>query len=1110
MSSQNFLKFGVEFEGNGQLFTFECPAVYDDIIYKVSQQFGIPQSETSNYCFRKTVHSGTIEYYTTEENCRIRTGDVVQLVEIPSRAVEKFISNLNKALDCLADNRNTTTITFVNSNCNPLHHLYGPFKQLLMELAIVLQCKQFNRDFVKCEGHCKLFHLVECIDKLDKKFHDEIWSYVLSCLLELSNHAITNRFIICNNTPNNNSSNSNNNNNNIKLYPHEICLTQENDPRKYLSEEMLIQQDENINQIQYSSTSILPMKNVYGVEEFFSWQLVSDKFLSVIIEHCRKETNLECLLNEMKLLLKIMTDYPVHIQYVTKQTEQGFVLDLLKIIQLNIVGYKSAVNYNSTRLETLRCEIQNLIMKFLYVIFYYGKQQSHLVCLIHQFYGNIQFTEWIPELRNRSLWELMINSYYRKKHHFDHSMMETFSSCLPSSDDNSENTVVLNFLKDFSNFLENEALCKTECIQSNNDNTNINIYNPSIDNVEKEPQQRILSHRLCSNNSITNTTIHGHNNKQSSMQLLISVCRVQQVINSLLFTIMKTPLARTSEETVEKMKQLCSAVYFDEYTINSTDQCIEEACIKLGFKIPTDPYADFEKPPGTLGFQCIYNYIMKNRNKLIDMLNYAYPCQKHSYLTTNTTNNHCKLNHLSEFNTLSSLNVNNNNDNNNVNEISSKSSQQRIQRHFSTVDSNSIKNILHTTHLHDDSIHNQRNNFTGRRFTMDSLIATSNLSQSFKPMKEYYSHNSFPCNYSISSSSTVSSSLIDKKPLFPIIEAANAVTSMLCELLATNDTIHEPIMIVEQDDKDFYLSSPLYPILLNKSNNNTNHYQSNLSSFEDIFDCVFSKFFSSWTQMKAVPEDLVAILCVVREQINRILKTIPISLEEFENSLIKFNPYDVPSMWSKRENRLRVDMLHNHPALIELRNDVRKRHQGHVYENRLNILSNSAPLEYIPSKGSKLCSKDNQSFTVLLSPDRKSLVIRDTNQIIREIWQLNCISRVSLGITEKVKKNPERTLLFQVELFDIPNQDDPNESTSNKPRCFRVTLLARSIIEYNYWLDGLFLLNKLNNPSDYYNEDVERLTELDMCIRLSSLDLNQLPKREISIPTDPPPPLDFI
>ncbi|KAH8863425.1 hypothetical protein EWB00_004847 [Schistosoma japonicum] len=83
MSSRNFLKFGVEFNGDGQLFTLECPAVYDDIIYNVSRQFGIPESEISNYCLRKSENSGTTEYYTTEENCRLKTGDVVQLVEIP-------------------------------------------------------------------------------------------------------------------------------------------------------------------------------------------------------------------------------------------------------------------------------------------------------------------------------------------------------------------------------------------------------------------------------------------------------------------------------------------------------------------------------------------------------------------------------------------------------------------------------------------------------------------------------------------------------------------------------------------------------------------------------------------------------------------------------------------------------------------------------------------------------------------------------------------------------------------------------------------------------------------------------------------------------------------
>ncbi|CAH8591134.1 unnamed protein product [Schistosoma turkestanicum] len=1113
MSSQNFLKFGVEYKGSGQLFTLECPAVYDDIINKVSQQFGIPQTEASNYCFRKTEHSGVTEYYTADENCRIKTGDVVQLVEIPSRTVEKFISNLNQTLDCLVQNNNITTNPPVSNISFQLHHSQVSFKQLLMELVIVLQCKQFSRDFVKYEGHCKLFQLVEYIDKLDKKFHDEIWSYLLSCLVELSNYAITNRFI-----------------NNETFHHEDYVMLQENnrDDKKYLPEEMIIQHDENINQIQCSPT-IQPIRSIYGIEEFFSWQLVSDEFLSVIIEHCRKETNLECLRNEMKLLLKIITDYPVHIQCILKQTKQGFILDLLKIIQSNITGYKSSTNYNLIHLETLRCELQNLLMKFLYILLYYGKQQNHLICLAQQLLENVKFVEWIPELLDRSLWKFIINAYCRKNHYFNYSMTETFNLSDNKFDENPENTFVLKFLKDFSNFLENDSLCKTEYNQSNNDNNIINtsVYNPNSENIEfeqQQQQQRILSYRSTSSNSITTTTITTtttsttattttttNSNKQPSIQLLSSICRVQQIINSLLIDKMKTPLTRTSEENLEKMKQLCSTIYSDDHTINLADGYMEEACIKLGFKIPSDPYADFEKPPGTLGFQCIYAYIMKHKHKLIDMLSYAYPCQKHSYITTNTstTSSHCKWNHLSEFIMSSSVNVNSNG-NIDLNELRNNSSQ-RVQRHFSTVDSNYIRNILYTTHLHEGSIQQQqqqRNNATGRRFTVDSLSTPLNVSQSLKPMNEYY-NNSFSCNYSISSSSsTISSLLIDKKPLFPIIEAANAVTNMLCELITTNDTILEPNIIIEQGDKDCYLPSPLYLILFSNTNRHHNH-SSLTSSFDDLFDCVFSTFFYSWTQMKAVPEDLIAISCVVREQIIRILKTTPISFEEFEKSLLKFNPYDVPSMWSKHENCLRVNMLHNHPALIELRNDLRKRHQRHVYENRLNILSNSAPLEYIPSKGSKLCSKDNQSFNVLLSTDRKSLVIRDANQTVREIWQLNCISRVSLGVTEKVKKYPERTLLFQVELSDVPNQDDANESTSNKTRCFRVILLARSVTEYNYWLDGLFLLNKLNNPSDYYNEDVERLTELDMCIRLSSLDLNQLPKREISLPTDPPP-LDFI
>ncbi|CAH8643511.1 unnamed protein product [Heterobilharzia americana] len=77
--------------------------------------------------------------------------------------------------------------------------------------------------------------------------------------------------------------------------------------------------------------------------------------------------------------------------------------------------------------------------------------------------------------------------------------------------------------------------------------------------------------------------------------------------------------------------------------------------------------------------------------------------------------------------------------------------------------------------------------------------------------------------------------------------------------------------------------------------------------------------------------------------------------------------------------------------------------------------TNQNYLSSLDSSGSKLPLPTDISssihqflFTVLLSADRKSLVIRDASQTVREIWPLKCIIRVSLGISEKVKKNPER------------------------------------------------------------------------------------------------------
>ncbi|CAH8614606.1 unnamed protein product [Heterobilharzia americana] len=500
---------------------------------------------------------------------------------IVSKAVEKFISILNEVLDYLSYNNNGSNVNHNNNNNNnnnsgattsrTIHQLQELCKQTLVELVIVLQCRQFIGDFVKYEGHCKLFQLVETIDKLDKTFHDQIWLHLLSCLVELSKYAITNRF----SGDDDDGGAEGGGDNRKTIFPGSCCAASV-DYTQYSSEEIIATQktSQNVSKVNCSSTiltrSIGSHGSAVGREEFFSWQLVSDHFLSVIIDHCRRENNFDCLRHEMKLILKIIIDYPVRIQYVIEQTKHGFILDLLKMINISTAQYKSSVSI-ALQVDEIRCEMQNLIMKLLYVLLYYGKQNKCLTLLVPQYLENIRFIEWIPELSNRSLWESIIAIYHSPPppphyhHHQRRQQQQQYQY------EQLEITLVLKRMKEFSSILEeNDRMCEAE------EKGEGNMHNSVINNDESIGQQGSISRQLS----------NGNNMKQlSSVQLLGSLCRVQQIVNSLLVTELNTPLDRKSEINIEKMNQLCSVVYFEEYTMNPTTESMEEAFTKLGFKV---------------------------------------------------------------------------------------------------------------------------------------------------------------------------------------------------------------------------------------------------------------------------------------------------------------------------------------------------------------------------------------------------------------------------------------------------------------------------------------------------------------------------------------------
>ncbi|VEL07889.1 unnamed protein product [Protopolystoma xenopodis] len=81
-------------------------------------------------------------------------------------------------------------------------------------------------------------------------------------------------------------------------------------------------------------------------------------------------------------------------------------------------------------------------------------------------------------------------------------------------------------------------------------------------------------------------------------------------------------------------------------------------------------------------------------------------------------------------------------------------------------------------------------------------------------------------------------------------------------------------------------------------------------------------------------------------------------------------------------------------------------------------------------------------------------------------------------------------------------------AVSSKP-VKRLVLVARAEVECKYWLDGFSILisrgGNLNIPlTDKYEEDLKRLVDLELRIRLLGLNLASLPSHPEEPPRDPP------
>ncbi|CAL8081613.1 unnamed protein product [Calicophoron daubneyi] len=915
----------------------------------------------------------------------------------------------------------------------------------LAELANLLPCAQFACEFIKDSGHEVVFHLVEVFHQFPDSHQSTIQNQSNPFVPDAS---VWTTLMACL----------------AELSKYSINGSDEQDEgdEEATDYSMTLSTDGFFN-----TEDGRLSRPIFGAtsNELFSWHLASEKFLSALIQRSWGETDLEAMRNELKVLYNILSNCPSRSETVISQTGAEFIFDLLKKAHgLSFTHRPSPIHaYGGCSLgPPCACNTPPVSPVatgespgVTDTVAAYGTHSSDLGSPVEW---------WTDPLRNEVLILLLDFMYlilYRARRagklstvlsrYLNCTTLRQIFSYFPQlRSHNFRDNSTTN-----SHYLGGMDIKKGGTLkrQSEYSNPNSSDSQTSVGRRESGGVFISLEHATHS----PNTPLSGSSSRRSlspsnvlvkldpkELEILLALYRIQRIQLAFLADEMSTPLDRDSPSEIEKMQRLCSLAFPNVHT-SLTEEQIQNAYGQLGFDVPDDPFANFEASPGRLGFRCLCAFSKKCENLMKEMLSYGRAYHR-SPLAFNSF-------FTSYFPSSSP---------------SKCGAKLRPSRSSVTSrEAGADEPFTPLIEVTDRRSHHRR----VRRRTLDSVNFASSLDDD----------ESDQCN-----------------PLFPLASAAKALTQMLCELLGVDGTL-EPLNSRGSRSHDPFVP-PIYPMLFQPRT-------MEFSPFEELFISVFSVLFYSWTQFNAAPDDLNRVLRIVREQVIQALSRNPLSPDEFEQNLTKCTPQTVRAVWKERDDINRDRMQQSHPALTELNKDLTLAHELHVREQRMNMLAKFAPLDYTPPK-----LKGTQKLQVVLSPDRKSLIVRDQQQCTQAIWHLVCISRVSSGVEEKVKKNPERTIVLHVKVCDTSDQGEDwnsgSQQQSGKWRTIQPQLVARSILEYNYWLDGLFILLKNSNPSKQFVQDVQRLVDLDMKIRLASLDLTKLPRRPAPIPPDPPE-LDF-
>ncbi|KAF7260396.1 hypothetical protein EG68_02288 [Paragonimus skrjabini miyazakii] len=924
-----------------------------------------------------------------------------------------------QAVDTIENELNS--LNWGQSQCDALN-------VVLLELTKLLPCRQFATEFIRKGGHEVLFHLVESFDcsdqlptpadtdrQLDSSPEFDVWSNLVACLVELAEYSI-----------------------NSSELDTDLEQTEAGDDRSS-NYSRRISIDSQSSYGDSKDATLMRSASDANMNELFSWHLASKKFLSVLVCRCRAETRLETLRNTLKLLLSVLINCPPGAESVISQTGPEFILSQLKKVHTipttdrSFLSCNPGTTPNLTRRWGSRGESPGMLPVSPHPSTPPSWSRGEKTCDCRSVPGCINnplLCELVSTLcdiiyvilyRSRQSGRLSdaLPAYLSNRH-----LNELITCCAPFS---SNDIPVYTPRKPTG---PNELTGKNALVKRASD-SGLNV-NGSTSYTDLSPVRRhgstasgqsIFFFPDPADPSFRNWTF----SKQFRSQATCSsrACQAEQnALNSLyrLHHVVLVWLADLLNTPVNRE----SVVWSDK---------MKRFCALA---------LDGDSVSSAIGTE--------DKEAIYTLLGFKHP--EDPFLDFESPPGllglSCLCTLLQECDSLKG-------------DILSygRACLRNVAPVLSSVPFSCKTNV---------KMHATRRSVPDRTESVQSSVLCRRRRSTVDPHVPSLTINGItPTNHF----SDI------HRPLFPLVEAANALVNMLCELLGVHDNLYPLYSRCPQHSRP-----TLFPILFRP--------RRHLMPFEELFICTFSVFFYSWAHMQATPDDLTVVLSVLREQLKQTVLKNPNSLDAFEQHLTRCTPETVRGVWKELEEQSRSRMLSSHPALRELRMDLIKQHELNVREQRINALTNRAPLDYVPAKGTRQQQgRENQKFEVTLSPDHKSLIVHDTKQESSELWPIGCIDRVVTGVEEKVKKNPALTLVVYMRFRDMPDTS-------------QVHLVARSQLDYKYWLDGFHILLRRGPKSDQFDSDIQQLVDLDMKIRLSGLDLQQLPRKPRPIPPDPP------